>query len=78
MMHFIFQGGTQQAKKEKIDKRDLPEYNQFICETCDRGFKEEEKYNIHTSEHVQVSNFRCKKKKKKIFSHIFYIHAQIF
>jgi len=43
-----------QAKKRKVDKRELAENNRFFCDRCDRGFKTEEKYNEHTSQHQQV------------------------
>ncbi|KAK7484863.1 hypothetical protein BaRGS_00023906 [Batillaria attramentaria] len=36
-------------KKQKVDKRDLPENNQFHCEVCDRGFKTADKYQEHCS-----------------------------
>ena len=39
----------------KIDKRDLPENNVFVCETCDRGFKTEDKYKEHVGKHQKVS-----------------------
>lgn len=42
-------------KKEKIDKRDLPENNVYFCDICDRGFKTEEKYKEHVDGHVKVS-----------------------
>jgi len=43
-----------QAKKRKVDKRDLAENNTFFCDRCDRGFKTEEKYNEHTAQHEKV------------------------
>ena len=41
-------------QKRKVDSRDLAENNQFVCEICDRGFKTDEKYNTHISEHEKV------------------------
>jgi len=38
----------------KVDKRDLPENNRFFCEACDRGYKDEEKYNLHVAGHQKV------------------------
>ena len=38
-------------KKEKIDKRDLPENNVFYCDTCDRGFRLEDEYLKHVAGH---------------------------
>ena len=44
-------------KKNKLsmfEKRDLPENNKFYCEVCDRGFKDEPKYNEHVATHQTV------------------------
>lgn len=43
-----------QKIKQKVDKRDLPENNMFLCEVCDRGFKTEDRYKEHISLHEQV------------------------
>jgi len=43
-----------QAKKRKVDKRDLAENNKFYCDRCDRGFKTEDKYTEHTAQHQKV------------------------
>ena len=44
-------------KKEKVDKRDLAENNTFFCDTCDRGFKTQEKYQEHVDGHMKVKTF---------------------
>uniref|UniRef100_A0A8C2XM03 C2H2-type domain-containing protein n=1 Tax=Cyclopterus lumpus TaxID=8103 RepID=A0A8C2XM03_CYCLU len=44
-------GTTQKNKKE-------PEYSHF-CDTCDRGFKHQEKYEEHVSQHVTCSVPDC-------------------
>ena len=38
----------------KIDKNDLPENNKYYCESCDRGFKFEDKYAEHCLTHKTV------------------------
>lgn len=48
------------SKKPKIDKRDLPENNQFFCEVCDRGFKTEDKYTEHCQSHKTCGVNGCK------------------
>lgn len=45
---------NQNHKKQKVDKRDLPENNKFYCEVCDRGFKTDEKYVEHCATHKTV------------------------
>ncbi|XP_055869125.1 FMR1-interacting protein NUFIP1-like [Biomphalaria glabrata] len=55
-------GGRQegfQKKKEKIDKRLLPENNVFFCDICDRGFKNEELYKVHNDGHIKCSYKDC-------------------
>ena len=52
LLCFMLQKGSQ---KVKVDKRDLPENNAFHCEVCDRGFKTEEKFQEHVSQHEHVS-----------------------
>ena len=37
-----------------MDKRELAENNVFFCDTCDRGFKTEDKYHEHVMGHEQV------------------------
>ncbi|XP_005103615.1 nuclear fragile X mental retardation-interacting protein 1 [Aplysia californica] len=46
-------------KKEKVNRRDLAEHNLFFCDTCDRGFKTEEKYQEHVDGHQQCSFKDC-------------------
>ncbi|XP_046372976.2 nuclear fragile X mental retardation-interacting protein 1-like [Haliotis rufescens] len=46
-------------KKKRIDKRDLPENNQFFCDTCDRGFCSDEKYQEHAMTHEKCSDPTC-------------------
>lgn len=57
-----FQGNWNQnkkPKKQKIDKRELPENNKFSCDICERGFKTEEKYKEHTDGHVKCTYKDC-------------------
>ncbi|RUS91190.1 hypothetical protein EGW08_001103 [Elysia chlorotica] len=42
-----------------MDKRDLPENNAYFCDTCDRGFKTEEKYHEHVAGHMKCSYKDC-------------------
>nr|XP_040037101.1 nuclear fragile X mental retardation-interacting protein 1 isoform X1 [Gasterosteus aculeatus aculeatus] len=44
------------GKKQKNKKE--PEYSYF-CDTCDRGFKNQEKYDEHVSQHVKCSVLDC-------------------
>jgi hypothetical protein len=59
--HFGRGGGSYRGggKRPRIDKRDLPENNQFSCDTCDRGFKTADKLQEHISEHVKCSAAGC-------------------
>ncbi|XP_033761201.1 nuclear fragile X mental retardation-interacting protein 1-like [Pecten maximus] len=57
-----FQGNWNQnkkPKKQKIDKRELPENNKFSCDICERGFKTEEKYKEHADGHVKCTYEDC-------------------
>ncbi|XP_062577878.1 FMR1-interacting protein NUFIP1-like isoform X2 [Saccostrea cucullata] len=49
----------QKKKKPKVDKRDLAENNVYFCDTCDRGFKMEEKYQEHIQSHVKCQHEGC-------------------
>ncbi|XP_004066591.1 nuclear fragile X mental retardation-interacting protein 1 isoform X1 [Oryzias latipes] len=58
-----YQGGRNNSgphyqpwKKQKNKKE--PEYSHF-CDTCDRGFKNQQKYNEHISQHVKCSVPDC-------------------
>lgn len=46
-------------KRQKVDRRDLPENNVFVCETCDRGFKTEELYRTHLNNHEKCPVSGC-------------------
>ncbi|KAI0219143.1 Nuclear fragile X mental retardation-interacting protein 1 [Lamellibrachia satsuma] len=49
----------QKKKKPHMDKRELAENNVFFCDTCDRGFKTEDKYHEHVMGHEQCSVAGC-------------------
>lgn len=41
-----------------LQKRKEPVFHYF-CDTCDRGFKNQEKYDKHMSEHMKVGFLSC-------------------
>ncbi len=49
MLNWSVYNPQQKNKKE-------PEFSHF-CDTCDRGFKNQEKYDEHVSQHVKVILF---------------------
>ncbi|KAL1021700.1 hypothetical protein UPYG_G00016790 [Umbra pygmaea] len=49
--------GPPNSNGKKRNKRE-PEYSHF-CDTCDRGFKNQEKYDEHVSQHVKCSVEDC-------------------
>ena len=59
---FFQQGKPGNVKKQKKRRNDLPENYNYFCETCDRGFKEEDKYKIHINGHETVSTLTCLRK----------------
>ncbi|KAL3999254.1 ATP-dependent Clp protease, protease subunit [Sarotherodon galilaeus] len=53
--HQSYRAPSHHGKKKN---RKEPEYSHF-CDTCDRGFKNQEKYNEHVSQHVKCSVADC-------------------
>ncbi|XP_014676038.1 PREDICTED: nuclear fragile X mental retardation-interacting protein 1-like isoform X2 [Priapulus caudatus] len=50
---------SQKKGKKKANKKDLPEYNLYACDICDRGFQSEEAYEAHIQTHEKCSYEGC-------------------
>ncbi|MCI4375120.1 hypothetical protein PGIGA_G00105550 [Pangasianodon gigas] len=53
------QDHSQKQWRNKQKKQKEPEFSHF-CDTCDRGFKNHDKYNEHITQHVKCSFDDCK------------------
>lgn len=56
-MLFIFQKKPKNnfSQKKKQAARDLPANNKYYCDTCDRGYKAEDAFQLHIDQHEKVS-----------------------